>query len=321
MLSFNNGKKVAVVSDVRYDRDDVECLYPTYGPLNSQEIFIKVENDDNQQDERVMDEDDIYDILDDDDFNMNRYKRYPIRDRQKLVKALKQKMEPLDEYLVPKYHNMSNKLNNKIKKEFELPVGCMIPVPDEQSERIFIAGKSGSGKSRWAKYYAKEYLKMFPKRKIFIFTKHIDEKMYKDLKYVEVHHEDEALLEPVDITLMKNSLVIFDDCDKIQNKKICQNVTGLINDVITAGRKYDIWCLVLGHQLMDYRATRDILNELNKVVFYNSASKYHIQRYLKVYAGLSPEMIKKVMAVKSRWSMLAMEQPQYLLHEHGIFMI
>jgi hypothetical protein len=322
MLSFNSGKKVAVVSDIIYDDDDKEEKHPIgYGDLHGQNIYVKEEKDRDNKDDRQLDEDDIFELLDDDDFNINKYKKLPMRDRQKLVKALKQKMEPLDDYLVPKYRNMSSKINDRVNKEYELVSGTMIPVPNEEPERVYIAGKSGSGKSRIARKYAIEYLKIFPKRKVFIFTKHIDEKEYKTLKYFEIHHEDEILREPVDITQMENSLVIFDDCDKIQDKKILKNVMGIIADVIACGRKYNIHSVVLMHQLMNYRDTRDILNELNKVVFYNNTSKYHITRYLKVYAGLSSETIKKIMALKSRWSMLSVEHPQYLLHEHGIFMI
>jgi broad-specificity NMP kinase len=322
MLSLNSGKKVAIVSDIIYDEDDKEQKHPIgYGDLHGQNIYVKEEKDRNDDDERYLDEDDIFEILDDDDFNINKYKRLPMRDRQKLVKALKQKIEPLDDYLVSKYQNMSSKLNDKVNKELELVTGTMIPVPNEDPERVFITGKSGCGKSTIACKYAKEYLKMFPKRKVYIFTKHIDEKEYKTLKYFEIHHEDKILEEPIDITIMKDSLVIFDDCDKIQEKKILKNVMALIADVIACGRKYNIHSVILMHQLMNYRDTRDILNELNKVVFYNNTSRYHITRYLKVYAGLSSDTIKKIMALKSRWSMLSVEHPQYLLHEHGIFMI
>ena len=306
MISFNSGNQVALIKD---------------GEFNNQKIFVKKDEDRDDGDNRDLDEDDIYELLDDDDFNMNKYKRFPVRDRQKLVKALKQKMEPLDEYLVDKYHNMSSKINDRVNKEFNISSGEMIPVPSKETERVFVAGKTGSGKSRLAAKYAQQYLKMFKNRKIYIFTKHEDEKAYQEIPYIEINQKDEVLNEPIDITLMSNSLVIFDDCDKVQDKKLLKRLEALITDIIANGRKYNIHIMILGHQIFDYKHTRDILNELNKIIFFNNMSSYHINRYLKQHAGLSPDIIKKVNNVKSSWSLLSAEHPQYLLHEHGIFII
>jgi hypothetical protein len=197
----------------------------------------------------------------------------------------------------------------------------MIPLPSNDSERIYIAGKAGSGKSYLTALYAYEYHTMYPKNKIFIFTKHNQEKNYKLVPHKEILHDNELLLEPIDITLLSDSLVIFDDCDHVQNKVIQKNLRSLNDDLITAGRKNNTYVITIQHQLMDYKDTRNLLNEANKVVFFNSGSKYHITRYLKVYAGLEPNTIKKILALKSRWSMISLDIPSYLLHEHGIFII
>jgi cytidylate kinase len=303
MISFKKGTNVAVVCGGEYD-----------------ETNIYVNNEDTESD-RNLDKADIFDILDDEDFNMNKFKRYPLRDRLKLEKALKQQVEPLDDYLISKYKQISTKLHDKIQKEFEISSGVMIPIPSKESERIFVAGKSGSGKSIFAATYAKEYHLLFPSRKIYIFTKHEKENAYSTINHIEVTCDDELLLSPVDIKILSNSLVIFDDCDHIQDKQIHENVQRLNNDLITTGRKYNIHVMTLCHMLMDYKATRSQLNEANKVVFFNSTSSYHISRYLKMYAGLSKEMIKKIMGIKSRWTMLSVSIPSYVLHEHGIFMI
>ena len=302
MISFKEGIKVAAVCG---------------GEYNGREIFINT----NEQEEpdRDLEDEDIYDILDDEDFNMNKYKQLSYRDRVKLERALKLHTEPIDEYLVPKYKQSSLKLNEMLKKELKLTSGEMLPIPSEKSESVYLAGKNGSGKSILGGFYACEYHSMFPKNQIFIFTKHEDEKAYKLVPHKEILHDNELLQEPIDIKLLSNSLVIFDDCDQIQDKKVEKNLRSLNNDLITAGRKYNIHILTIQHQLMDYKNTRNIINEATRVVFYNSGSKYHITRYLKVYAGLEPAIIKKILALKSRWTMISMDIPTYILHEHGIF--
>lgn len=304
MLSFDSGKAIAVVCGGEYD---------------DKTIYIKNEED---EPDRNLEDEDVYDILDDDDFIMNKkYKKYTVRDRNKITKAIKQGIEPLDEYLIEQYDHLRQKVNDRLKKELELSCGTMIPLPDEKSERVYVAGKAGSGKSRWASIYAQEFHKMFPKKKIYIFTKHESEKAYHNVPHIEITHDNEILQSPIDIVKLSKSLVIFDDCDYVQDKFVEKNLRNLNDDLITAGRKYDIYVLTLQHQLMAYKQTRNILNEANKVIFFNNSTKYHITRYLKTYIGLDPNMIKKINALKSRWTMLCLETPSYVLHEHGIFII
>src|SRR5277367_6198790 len=102
MISFTSGEKVAVVCGGQYDKT---------------KIYIKTEEE--KPERKVKKDDDVFEYLDDDDFNMNRFKKFPVKDRLKLAKALRQNTEPLDEYLVEKYNGMSKKLNNRLKKEFE----------------------------------------------------------------------------------------------------------------------------------------------------------------------------------------------------------
>jgi hypothetical protein len=305
MISFESGKAIAVICGGQY---------------NDQKLYVKNDDNNEKPDRNILNED-VYDILDEDDFNMNKYKKLPVKERNKLERALKQQQEPLDEYLLGKYHKVNNKLNEKLKKEFDLSTGVMVPLPSDESERIYIAAMTGAGKSCLAAMYGYEFKNKFPKKQIYLFSKHEKEKAYKNVLHKEILCDDEMLLEPIDIKLFSNSLLIFDDCDNIQDKEVSKNMTKFINDIITAGRKYGIYCVILGHQLMNYKETRNILNECNRIVFFKTGSVYHITRYLKVYCGLDPFTIKKIIALKSRWSMISQSVPSYVLHEHGLFIV
>lgn len=318
MLSFNSGKQVAIVCGGAHD---------------DQIIYITDEKDEPERE--VEDEADVFDILDDDDFKQSNYKNYSMKEKfliaQSLIDANEDENKKNQKYLKDlheddkqlflKLADMQDKLTFRLKKEFELSSGIMIPLPDENSERIYIAGKSGSGKSFLTAVYAREYHDLFPKRKIYIFTKHEKERAYKNIPHVEITCDDDMVKDEIDVKQFKKSLVIFDDCDHIQDKKISVNIKRFNNDLITTGRKYDIHTITLQHQLMDYKETRNLLNEANKVIFFNSASNYHVTRYLKVYVGLDPQQIKKITSLKSRWTMISLSIPTYVLHEHGIFML
>jgi len=310
MISFNNGKLISEVIGGEYDK-----------------LPIYINDEKKEPDRKINKLEDIYDILDDDDFNINKYKKFNLRDRNILTKSLKNNYEPSDNHLIDKYNKLSSKLEDRLKKEFEISSGQMLPIPNEEPERVFVAGKNGSGKSIFSSLYAKKYSEMYPKNKIFIFTRHEDEKAYKIVKHIECLCNDSLLEElddmkdGLDITDFKNSLVIFDDCDNLTNTKLKVKLKNQLDDFITNGRKYGIYVLVVEHHLLNYKSTRNILNEAHKVVFFNNSSKYHIKRYLKTYAGLEPNMIKKIVGLKSRWVMLSESIPQYILHEHGVFII
>lgn len=308
MLSFQSGKEVAIVCGGEYDE---------------QKIYITKEQD--EPDREIEDEDDVFEILDEDDFKSKNYKYHSMKDKLKLANALSKYNKNInsdsDDELFQKFDEMQGKITDRLKKEFELSSGIIIPIPDKDSERIYIAGKSGSGKSFLTAIYAREYNEMFPKRKIYIFTKHDKEKAYKNIPHIEITCDDDMVKDEIKVTDFKKSLVIFDDCDHIQDKKISTNIRRFNNDLITTGRKYEIHTITLQHQLMDYKETRNLLNEANKVIFFNSASNYHVTRYLKVYVGLDPQQIKKITGLKSRWTMISLSIPTYVLHEHGIFLL
>src|ERR1700685_825125 len=106
MLSFTNGKKVAVICGGEYDDT------PIFITEEEKEPDLELEN-----------EDEVFDYLDDDDFNINHYKRLTMKDKLKLARALQRHQEPLDEHLIQKYNDLGEKLEKRLKKEIDLSSG------------------------------------------------------------------------------------------------------------------------------------------------------------------------------------------------------
>jgi hypothetical protein len=270
----------------------------------------------------------LLDLLDEDDLSRpGSRKLLKTRDRLALALALSRGDLPQDPSLLAVYENGKRKINDRMKYEISLNSGCFQMLPPNpadggaQTERMYIAGKSGSGKSWLACFYMLEYLRIHPANKIVLFSRHEEEKTYQHIPHVAIKLDDEFAKEPIDVKVLKDCLVVFDDCDNIQDKKILTAIRRLNDDLISNGRKYGTTVLTLAHQLMDYSRTRNLLNEANRVVFFNSGSSYHIKRYLKVYAGMDTKQIEKVVAIKSRWTCISHSIPGYVLHETGAFII
>lgn len=205
--------------------------------------------------------------------------------------------------------------------DFKVPDGEMIITPSVETERMYIAGKSGCGKSTIAARYMGEYLKIFPDRRIFLFSRHTEEKAYEDIPHQAIELTDELLEAPIELTEIKDALIVFDDTDNLQDKRIKKALQLLNDDIISNGRKYNIHCLTLAHQLLNYKESRNLLNEANRVVFFNNGTTYHIKNYLAKYAGIDAQMTRKILALKSRWTLVSLGYPMYILYDHGAFLL
>jgi hypothetical protein len=198
--------------------------------------------------------------------------------------------------------------------------------PSISSERVYIAGMAGMGKSWIAKEYAIRYKMMFPDNQIVLISRHDDDETYED--GVEMDHllADENLLEE-DFSLenLRDKLLIFDDMDNLPpNSPISKYVQRLVDDLVCNSRKYNVYIIYISHMIMNYGKTRSILNEANKVIIFPSNSIAANVGFMKKYGGFTKEQINKVNKLKgiSRWACICRSCiPAYVVHEKGIFLV
>jgi hypothetical protein len=210
-----------------------------------------------------------------------------------------------------------------IKKEI------FIPLPNfDKREVVYIAGGQDSGKSYYASEYIKEFEKMFPDKKIYLFSRVNEDEAFSKIKRIKRIKLDEEFLN--NITDCKkdlyNSICIFDDIDSIIDKRISDAIKKLRDDVIMSGRdqtngKGDIYCIVTNHQTTDYRSTRDILANATSVTIFpqNRGNIYGANRCLKYYCGLNKEQIDKIYSLDSRWVTIYRNRPNYVISEKKIY--
>ena len=200
--------------------------------------------------------------------------------------------------------------------------GRMIVLPSEtEPERLFIAGASGSGKSYFAADYMREYARMFPDRRILLFSTHEDEKAYQDIEIEAVALDEDFTAAPLALTDLEASLCVFDDCDALQDRKLARAVEALNLDLINNGRKYDIHVVTLSHVLMGYAKTRCQLMEASRVVFFPGGNDYHSRRWMKVYGGINDAWQKRILAEPSRWICVDMRQPRSYVTENAVVLV
>jgi Cdc6-like AAA superfamily ATPase len=194
----------------------------------------------------------------------------------------------------------------------------VIPNPEQERTITYITGQSGSGKSYWAKMYCDEYKRMYPKREIYLFSSLKDDKgsidQIKNLKRIKLNKE---LLDD-DLTAedFEKSMVIFDDCDCLTDKKMKNKVQGIFNSIAETGRHFSVSCIYTSHLPCKGNETKTILNESHNIVFFPSTLGGRSLKYLlDSYLGLDKKQIEKVKNLKSRWVCICKTFPQVIISE------
>ena len=287
-------------------------------------IYIKDETEENKDDYDIN-----VDVLEDEKFyriDSKKNKLMQPRDIARLKYYLTQNIAPYEDDFKPRYNNAKNELTAKSKYEINTNYGQHIemlpPIKKGSTQRFIISGMTGSGKSTMAGLYMQKYKQLHPKNDIYLFSQHEKDPVYDKLK-IKIKRIPLDMLNENEITIdaLKDSLVIFDDCDNVQDSKLLQKIIKLQGDIMSNGRHQNISCIVLLHVLMNYRATKGLLSDISGVMLFLQGSKYTLQGFLKRYAGLDQQQIKRITSLKSRWFYLSMCQPMYVLSENKAFLI
>ncbi len=230
--------------------------------------------------------------------------------------------EFLDEYAKIFKNEIKKIVNNEIDNVL-VNDGKVLVIPKhekDQVDHIFIAGPSGSGKSTWAAMYIKQYKKLYPKRKFYLFSDIVKDNVLDTLKPLRIKLDERMYTEPLSIDIFKNSVVLFDDIDTIKDEDVKQSVRNLRDEILEKGRKNDTSVLSISHNPTNNKATKASLLESSSVVLFpGGGDDYHMTTVLKNYCGINPKKINEIINMKSRWIQCHKKYPKYILHEHGAF--
>lgn len=213
------------------------------------------------------------------------------------------------------------KVNRYIPRDFRID-GKFQQLPSEEDRIIYIAGPAGSGKSTYAGKYIELYLKLFPDAQFFVFSRLNEDPAFDHLNPHRVTIDESLITEPIDITedVTPDSIILFDDIDTIQDKKLQLAVNKLKADILEIGRHQNIRCVITCHLINpnERAAARTLLNEMQTMtVFPNAGSTYQIEYALRKYFGFSVKQIRTLLDIKdSRWLTIFKNYPQVILTEN-----
>lgn len=200
----------------------------------------------------------------------------------------------------------------------------VIPNPNTERQIVYITAQSGAGKSYWCRQYCEEYQALFPKREIYLFSSLTEDSSIdkiKRLKRVNIKSAD-FLTEELTAEDFQNSLVIFDDCDCITEKKLKIKIQSIMNNMLEIGRHWKCSLLITSHLPCAGNDTKRILNESHQIVIFpHSLGGRSLKYLLDAYLGLDKKQIKRVKQLESRWVCIYKTYPQVIISEKDVYTI
>lgn len=199
----------------------------------------------------------------------------------------------------------------------------IIPQPLEEHNVIMVTGKPKCGKSYWVNEYVKAFKTINPTSDVYRITT-VD----KDMTII--NDEDKYTTIPIQVLeknelskeTFENSLTIFDDIESARFKKGTDRAYALLGDLSKAGRHIKCDVIFANQESRMGVKSKKILSCLTHlVIFPRGCSVYQYSRLLKEHVGLSKNEISKILNLDSRWIMIAIQTPQYVIHQHGAYII
>lgn len=231
------------------------------------------------------------------------------------------KMKPI--YL---YSDPNNLITDELTQDIEASNVRVLPSINKR-DVILCAGPSGAGKSTIMNQFTSDYLKIFPNRKVFCFTRFEDDPSLPILKDKRVDTIPEELVDEdtptrFSLEVFKDSLVLFDDVDA-WGDVARKHVFDILKNIAIGGRHYNISSFQTTHNILGgaKEGGSVIRNELTGVFLFPRSNWHQSSNFLKLYMGLDLKTIKAISQIPSRWIYVGKTFPLSVISQVGVSLI
>jgi energy-coupling factor transporter ATP-binding protein EcfA2 len=178
----------------------------------------------------------------------------------------------------------------------------------KHNDVIVISGKKGIGKTELAKFMAYVYHEKLPRNRVIIFSGIKD--LYNDLPWAikvdlkEVEQEEQEKSRGdysgvPDASEFRDSLVIFDDMEKMPNVKIEKMLYQLANVLAKNGRNFGTNVICILHQVNKGLQSTTLLREANTFVIFPRSYDMNTFNTLVHHLGFSKKTRRLCMHKKT----------------------
>jgi hypothetical protein len=183
----------------------------------------------------------------------------------------------------------------------------------KHNDVLVISVKKGSGKTELAKFIAYVYHQQFPRNRVIIFSgiknlyADLPWTINVDLKKVEQEEEEKSKSDysgVPDASEFQDSLVIFDDTEKMPNVKVEKMLYQLVNVLAQNGRNFGTNVICILHQLNKGLQSSTLLREADTFIIFPKSYDMNTFDTLIHHLGFSKEDAHALYAHKNEWFIL-----------------
>lgn len=212
---------------------------------------------------------------------------------------------------------ISNEFNLKLKNNEYLE---KIPLELEEHEVIFVTGPPKCGKTYWVNEYVKMFKYIYNKP-VYRISRIVHDETIKNEEenYIYIPINDELQLK---MEHFENSLIIFDDIESSEFPKASKMAFNFMDDVCKNGRHHKISVIFCNQECRMGNKTKPILSTVTSIVIFPlNTSLYQTEKLLKDHIGMSKKQINDALKLNSRWIVINRASPQYIMYDHGIYIL
>jgi len=198
---------------------------------------------------------------------------------------------------------------------------------ENMTNRWFISGESGCGKTSFLIRLINEFHKKYPKSKILFFSSKTEDKNIDSMPFIErVRINEDILTNPYTLSEMsaqsKPTLTVWDDIEDFPTRKITKEIERLLNEVLRNGRSFGIYAAYSHHQPADYIHTRNLLFEAtHAVIFPKRAGKDAYNYFLEKKLNLNKKTITMINSLKSNFVCIKKNIPKCVIADKYILLV
>jgi len=304
-LSLKDGAEIAMIKNTKEPVYITDCEYNSKPEINTTlENKVKIFEKFLRRDSKLMKKD--IELL------TNYYKQGYTEidtDKPKLNNKFDQALEYVDDSL-KRFMNFDSKT-------------YLEPILPKRHWLCYITGLSGSGKS----YYISQLIKNnFPKDQlVYLFSPIEGDEAFQDLNIFQVHLEtfEEDFGQPFTIETLKGTkespaIVIMDDINTFNNKKVRDMYIDVQNQLLERGRHLNIRTLTVSHNPLSGSFSKAPIRESEFYVLFPSSNYRDSKVLLETYTGLSKQEIEEILNLNTRGLIVKKSVPSYYVSDHNI---
>lgn len=192
-------------------------------------------------------------------------------------------------------------------------------IDPDAKERLtaYICGSAGSGKSYYLAQLVKQYKKVYPENKIYLFSESEFDPILEDIEDIKRIPIEGIADNPLEWDAFKSCMTLFDDVDALTGKD-GKAIYALRDKLLKNSRKFAVSVITTNHDACNLKL-KSVLNESDVIVFflsnYNRSLKYLLEQYL----GLNKQGIKRLLNCTGRATTFVKSYPNVIITEKEVF--